>query len=145
LPNQPVLSTTDLDMKSKFTLSGQRGFSLVELLVVIAVIAVIAAIAIPNIANITEQAKDAKSRRNAQNIASVAAAAKAAGTTTPLQTVAQAEAALKAGTPVEAVVGGQTLTFGISALTDEEWDAAEGFLDDGPAGGSVVYTGAGGS
>lgn len=130
-------------MKSKFTLSGQRGFSLVELLVVIAVIAIIAAIAIPNIANITEQANQAKARRNAQNIASVAAAAKAAGTATALQTVTQAEAALRAGTPVTALVGGQTLTFGISALSTTEWTSAAEFLDDGPVGGSVVYTGAG--
>jgi len=62
-----------------FKLSGQRGFSLVELLVVIAVIAIIAAIAIPNIANITQQAKVAKNQRNAQNIVSVATAAIAAG------------------------------------------------------------------
>jgi len=60
-------------------LSVQRGFSLVELLVVIAVIAIIAAIAIPNIANITGAAGSAKDQRNAQNIASVSAAARAAG------------------------------------------------------------------
>lgn len=57
----------------------QKGFSLVELLVVIAVIAIIAAIAIPNIANITQGASDSANRRNAQNLASTASAAVAAG------------------------------------------------------------------
>lgn len=57
----------------------QKGFSLVELLVVIAVIAVIAAIAIPNIAGITQSANISKAQRNAQNIVSTFSALRAAG------------------------------------------------------------------
>jgi len=56
-----------------------KGFSLVEMLVVIAVIGIIAAIAVPNIGRINESAKDATNRRNAQSIASVFASAQAAG------------------------------------------------------------------
>lgn len=57
----------------------QKGFSLVEMLVVIAVIGIIAAIAVPNIGKITDSAKDSTLRRNAQNIASVFASAQAVG------------------------------------------------------------------
>ena len=65
--------------KPTYILSVQRGFSLVELLVVIAVIAIIAAIAIPNIANITGSANASKDLRNAQSIVSTFNAARAAG------------------------------------------------------------------
>ena len=56
-----------------------KGFSLVEMLVVIAVIGIIAAIAVPQIGRINESAKDATNRRNAQSIASIYASAQAAG------------------------------------------------------------------
>lgn len=123
---------------------GQRGFSLVELLVVIAVIAIIAAIAIPNIANITGQARVAKDIRNAQNIASVAAAAKAAGATNNLNTAAAAVAALTANNGVGISVpqlGGQTLTFGVSTMTADEAEGVEDYLTDGATASDVVrYT-----
>ena len=83
--------------KPTHTLSVQRAFSLVELLVVIAVIAIIAAIAIPNIAGITGAANLAKAQRNAQNIASVAAAARASGVTNPYAAVTDWMTALTNG------------------------------------------------
>lgn len=127
-------------MKNKATLSVQRGFSLVELLVVIAVIAIIAAIAIPNIANITSQANIAKNQRNAQNIASVAAAAKAAGSTNDLSVVATTIAALQ-GSNVTAQNGSQTLYFGISTLSSNEVDGASTHLSPATTpGGAIVYT-----
>ena len=125
-------------MKYKSKLSGQHGFSLVELLVVIAVIAIIAAIAIPNIANITTQARYSKDQRNAQNIASVASAAKAAGATNSLQSPANAIAALETGIAV--VNGGQTMTFGISRLsTTDELGATQHLTNNATVGGAVVY------
>jgi len=125
-------------MKNKSKLSGQHGFSLVELLVVIAVIAIIAAIAIPNIANITTQARYSKDQRNAQNIASVASAAKAAGATNNLQSPANAITELETGITV--VNGGQTLTFGISPLsTTEETGATQHLTNNATAGGAVLY------
>ena len=128
-------------MKTKsFQLSGQKGFSLVELLVVIAVIAIIAAIAIPNIANITTQARYAKDQRNAQNIASVAAAAKAAGVTNALGTLSEAQTLTNSG-GVSAVSGGQTLTFGVSGLSAAEWAGATNHLTGNTnSGGAVLYT-----
>jgi len=113
-------------MKIKSKLSGQRGFSLVELLVVIAVIAIIAAIAIPNIANITAQATIAKSQRNAQNIASVASAAKAAGVTTALNTTAAAT------TLQSPLTNGTGMTFSVSTMSAAEITAAQAYLLDNP-------------
>jgi len=83
--------------KPTYILSVQRGFSLVELLVVIAVIAIIAAIAIPNIANITGSATGSKDLRNAQSIVSTFNAARAAGFNAS-QTLATAIAAVASGT-----------------------------------------------
>jgi len=115
--------------KRQFKLSGQQGFSLVELLVVIAVIAVIAAIAIPNIAGITGQAKIAKDQRNAQNIASVAAAAKAAGVDGDLSTPDAAVSALQTG--VSGTLNGQVLTFSVSTMSTEEQSGAKTYLQTG--------------
>ncbi|CAN5407770.1 hypothetical protein BH09VER1_BH09VER1_09790 [soil metagenome] len=124
-------------MKKTNTLSGQQGFSLVELLVVIAVIGIIAAIAIPNIANITGQAQYAKDQRNAQSIASVANAAIAAGYTGTGwggagATAAQVIDALS-GTPGVVVQqsNGSPMTFSVSELSQTEKDGiiSHGFLD----------------
>lgn len=127
-------------MKSNsFKLSGQKGFSLVELLVVIAVIAIIAAIAIPNIANITTQARYAKDQRNAQNIASVASAARAAGYTASGLQGTNAIATLETG--VSVTNGGQVLTFGISPLSAaEETGALNHLTANTNAAGAVLYT-----
>ena len=128
-------------MNSKsFKLSGQKGFSLVELLVVIAVIAIIAAIAIPNIANITTQARYAKDQRNAQNIASVASAARAAGyTATGLQNKSTVIGLLE-GSTVVVTNGGQVMNFGISPLSAAEETGALVHLQDNPtASGAVLY------
>lgn len=128
-------------MKSKsFKLSGQQGFSLVELLVVIAVIAIIAAIAIPNIANITQQATIAKDQRNAQNIASVASAARAAGATGDLHLKASVVGLLEAGT----VTNATGMKFGISPLSDAEEDGVLPYLtDNSDPAGAVLYNPAG--
>jgi len=66
-------------MKYQLKNTVQKGFSLIEMLVVIAVIGIIAAIAIPNIGNINQAAKTAKDKRNAQTVASVYQAGAAAG------------------------------------------------------------------
>lgn len=116
-------------------LSGQHGFSLVELLVVIAVIGIIAAIAIPNIANLTGSATDAKNRRNAQNIASVASAARAAGVT---------NAFLKADviTSLETGVSTNGMSFSISPLAPTEQTGALIYLNDGAGANAnmVLYS-----
>lgn len=129
-------------MKTNFKLSGQRGFSLVELLVVIAVIAIIAAIAIPNISNITQQARIAKDQRNAQNIASVAAAAKAAGVTNDLSTASAAISALESG--VDTTLNGQVVSFSITDLATEDETGASNYLEQASTNTSpVTYNPAG--
>src|SRR5215217_7416281 len=115
-------------MKAKNTLiSGTKGFSLVELLVVIAVIAIIAAIAIPNIANITTQARSAKAQRNAQNLASVAAAARAAGYTEAWATETAVVDALTNGNGAGVTTNG--LSFGVSGLTATDVTESLLYLD----------------
>src|SRR5258706_511013 len=59
----------------------QKGFSLVEMLVVISVIGVIAAIAIPSIGSINSAAKDARNQRNAQSLVSMYQSGLSAGVT----------------------------------------------------------------
>ena len=66
-----------LNLKKK----ANKGFSLVEMLVVIAVIGVIAAIAIPSIGSINASAQTAVAERNAQSIMSVYQSGLAAGAT----------------------------------------------------------------
>jgi prepilin-type N-terminal cleavage/methylation domain-containing protein len=118
-------------MKStSFKLSGQKGFSLVELLVVIAVIAIIAAIAIPNIANITSAATISKNQRNAQNIASVASAAIAAGYTPTWGSSEAAYDDLVDGGPDngDGVQVG-TMKFGISPMSGTEVTEFQTYID----------------
>ncbi len=57
----------------------QRGFSLIEILVVISIIGLIAGIAIPQISSFRQAATEAKAMRNAQNLAAVSSQAKAVG------------------------------------------------------------------
>jgi type IV pilus assembly protein PilA len=115
----------------------QRGFSLVELLVVIAVIAIIAAIAIPNIANITQQATVSKDKRNAQNVASVASAAKAAGVADDLSDTGTVIGLLEGGTLINAT----GMKFGISPLSDAEETGAILYLTAGDdADSAVLYS-----
>jgi type IV pilus assembly protein PilA len=127
--------------KPSIKLSVQKGFSLVELLVVIAVIAVIAAIAIPNIANITGAANAAKSQRNAQNLASVAAAAQAAGASLGAGDKA-ATVALLSGNGTTATINGVVMTFKVDSLSADEQTAALAYLAAG--NGTLTYVPAGG-
>jgi type IV pilus assembly protein PilA len=127
--------------QNSFKLSAQRGFSLVELLVVIAVIAIIAAIAIPNIAGITGAANTAKAQRNAQNLASTYNAAIAAGYTVSTTTVDAAIAAITNG--IEITIGNTTNNFKVDGLTQAEADLAEAYLSIGTNAGpakTLVYS-----
>jgi type IV pilus assembly protein PilA len=124
-------------MKTKTKLSGQHGFSLVELLVVIAVIAIIAAIAIPNIANITSQARVAKDQRNAQNVASVAAAAKAAGAQGDLSGT---NVVSTLQTPVTVTNGANVMSFSVSTMSAAEQAGAATYLSaNSDTNGGVLY------
>jgi len=126
-------------MKKPYILSVQRGFSLVELLVVIAVIAIIAAIAIPNIANITGGANAAKDQRNAQNIASVAAAARAAGWAGAGSEVLMITAVTNAGgVPVTNQSDtNQVMTFRVDSMSPADASNARHHLDFGAS--NLIY------
>ena len=59
--------------------SANRGFSLVEMLVVIAVIGILASISVTAIGSVTAKANATKAKRNAQNLAAVGSSAQAVG------------------------------------------------------------------
>lgn len=124
-----------------------KGFSLVEMLVVIAVIGIIAAIAVPQIGRINESAKDATNRRNAQSIASIYASAQAAG----YDFDADAGNDQAVATIVGAIVTGKKITeqgpfynafFGVPNLSAQEKTGASGFLSWDANSSSLIYTGA---
>ncbi len=119
-----------------------KGFSLVEMLVVIAVIGIIAAIAVPNIGKINDSAKEAKNRRNAQSLASVFASAQAAGLNFYVDTDPTAT--------LDAIIAGDTVTeagpfqgtfFGVPNLSDDDRDAAQAYLNFADATDIMSYVG----
>jgi prepilin-type N-terminal cleavage/methylation domain-containing protein len=135
------IQTLDKSMKNtKKAL--QRGFSLVEMLVVIAVIGIIAAIAVPTIGKINDSAEEAKDRRNAQSLASVFATAQTAG----LNFYVDAD---PTGT-VDLIIAGDTVTdagpflgtfFGVPNLSDADRDAAMTYLIFDDATDNMSYVG----
>ena len=120
-----------------------KGFSLVEMLVVIAVIGIIAAIAVPNIGRINDAAQDAKNRRNAQNIASIYASANAAGHEFFDTDVATTVSAIVAGFTIPAADPGPFAGtfFGVPNLSVAEQTACSAYLEVNAASGMLVYDG----
>ena len=116
----------------------QKGFSLVEMLIVIAVIGIIAAIAIPNIGNINQAAKTAKDKRNAQTIASVYQAGNAAGVSWGDSSVSTAASAVIAGgSPSDGPFADNT--FIVPNISGEDLTGAENYLT-WTAGIGLEYT-----
>ena len=114
----------------------QRGFSLVELLVVIGVLGVLSAISIPVLNPIRENARINKNQRNAQSIVAVANAAQAAGATLDMSSVTTAINQLKEG-----VNGNQsftTSTFKVAPFNSEEIAAISEYLSI--TDNSLVFT-----
>jgi type IV pilus assembly protein PilA len=135
----------------KNIVKNNKGFSLVELLVVIAVIGIIAAIAIPAMSSIFGESEDARNKRNAQNIASVANAALAAGV--PVGTAATQLDLTNDSTVINSLEAGVTVPagspfagkrFAIGTMdTTAETDVKEFLKTTAGTNGSVEFISAG--
>lgn len=131
-------------MKYQLKNAVQKGFSLVEMLIVIAVIGIIAAIAIPNIGNINQAAKTAKDKRNAQTVASVYQSGAAAGVSWGALNIADAvNAVVNGNTPPDGPFAGTT--FIVPNISGEDLQNLQGYLKWDNNAGLTYNPGATGS
>ncbi len=129
--------------------NGNRGFSIVEDLIVVAVIGIITAIASPTIGNINATAGVATAQSNAQNIVSVFSAGISAGAPSFISctTVRQAQDAVGAG---DHGAGSMSTTlFQVSGITESSDDAKpveqrSGYYLTWGSNGILIYDESGG-
>ena len=97
----------------------QKGFSLIEMLVVIAVIGIMAAIALAALGPRFEGFSEARDRRNAQSLAAISLAAQSAGLdfVVPADVEATVRAVVVGGSPAEGAM--QSSWFGVPGMEDE--------------------------